>query len=232
MTAPVDAVLFDLDDTLCSYRRSSAELLAVAFDAAGVEPFFDAADYHETYDDLLGTDEMDAMADFRTACFVSLAEEAGRDPAVAREVAAAYAAERDQSAVEPASGLRATLDALAADHRLGLVTNGPRDMQREKLSAVGLDDHFETAVFAGDGAPAKPDPEPFHRALDDLGVSPERAVHVGNSLRTDVAGARAAGLRAAWIPDGDGAVGEDFPPDPEPDYHLDGFDALAAPPWR
>lgn len=32
MTAPVDAVLFDLDDTRCSYRRSSAELLAVAFD--------------------------------------------------------------------------------------------------------------------------------------------------------------------------------------------------------
>jgi len=51
-------------------------------------------------------------------------------------------------------------------------------------------------VFAGHETPPKPDPEPFRRALDDLGVAPERAVHVGDSLATDVAGAARAGLRA------------------------------------
>lgn len=228
MVAPVDAVLFDLDDTLCSYRRSGSELLDVAFDAAGVEPFFTVGEYHDRYDALLGSEEMgEGMTDFRAACFVDLAEQKGRGPAVARAVAAAYAAERDQTAVEPAPDLHRTLDAVAADHRVGLVTNGPRDMQRRKLSALDLDGYFEAAVFAGDGAPAKPDPEPFHRALDELDARPERAVHVGNSLTTDVAGARAAGVRAAWLPDDD--PGSD--PEPEPDYRLDRFDALAAPPW-
>ncbi|PSQ56909.1 haloacid dehalogenase, partial [Halobacteriales archaeon SW_7_71_33] len=37
MTAvDVETVLFDLDDTLCTYRRSGAELLSLAFDRVGV----------------------------------------------------------------------------------------------------------------------------------------------------------------------------------------------------
>jgi putative hydrolase of the HAD superfamily len=45
----------------------------------------------------------------------------------------------------------------------------------------------------------KPDPAPFHRVLDGLEIVPDRAVHVGNSLESDVAGARAAGVPAVWF---------------------------------
>ena len=41
---------------------------------------------------------------------------------------------------------------------------------------------------------SKPAAEIFHHALDPLGVAPQRALYVGDTVRYDVRGARAAGL--------------------------------------
>lgn len=220
----VDAVLFDLDDTLCAYQRTSGEVLDVAFERAGVDPFFDVDAYYSRFDDYLG--DAETVGELREHCFVDIAEQAGRDPDLALQVADAYAAERDQSSVDPLDGAAEAVDALAEDHHLGLVTNGPPGMQREKLAAVGLDGAFDVSVFAGFEAPAKPDPAPFHRALDALAVPADRAVHVGNSLRTDVPGAQRAGLRAAWLRQ------DDADPDPQPEYVLEGMADLTERPWR
>ncbi|HKB30211.1 MAG TPA: HAD-IA family hydrolase [Streptosporangiaceae bacterium] len=46
---------------------------------------------------------------------------------------------------------------------------------------------------------SKPDPRIFHLALDALGSRPEHAIHVGDSLRADVEGARAAGIRPVHL---------------------------------
>lgn len=225
MTGDIDTVLFDLDDTLCAYRRPADAVLAAAFERAGVRSCFSVADYYDAYDDYL--EESDGIRDLRARCFGDLAADAGHHRDTGRAVAEAYAAERDQGSVTLLDGAREALDALAGAHRLGLVTNGAPEMQREKLAAVGLEDDFEAIVCAGYDAPAKPSPEPFDVALSALDSSPDRAVHVGNSPSTDVAGARAAGVRAAWIPDGD--AGER--PDPAPDYTLESLADLRTPPW-
>lgn len=221
----IDGVLFDLDDTLCAYRRPSAEVLATAFERAGVEPLFSVGDYFRAFDDHIRPGQpFDAQ---RESCFAALAGERGVDPEVGRAVARAFAGERDHREVDCTPGAREALETLAGSHRVGLVTNGPPDMQSIKLEALGLADAFETVVHAGHDAPAKPAPEPFHRALEALSVEPERAVHVGNSLSADVAGAKAAGLRAAWLagtPDAD-------PGDHAPDYVLSSLAELAEPPW-
>lgn len=227
MAGSIDVVLFDLDDTLCAYRRSPGEVLSASFSRAGIEPFFSVTDYYARYDEYL--EESSGIDDLRRQCFGDLAAESGYDRDLGVAVAAAYSRERDQRAVAVLDGAREALDALDRDHRLGLVTNGDPAMQREKLAAVDLADPFETFVFAGFDAPPKPAPDPFERALEELAATPERAVHVGNSLATDVAGARAAGVDAAWIPDG-----ADVPatPDPEPTYVLDSLADLTAPPWE
>lgn len=218
----VDAVLFDLDDTLCEYRRSGAQLLALAFEDVDVAPFFSVNDYYGRYDEFIA--ESDSMVDLREHCFATLATERGHDPEVGRAVARAYAAERDHQDVRSLPGAQEAVEALTADHRLGLVTNGSPEMQRRKLNAVGLADAFEAVLHAGYEAPAKPDPEPFHLTLDALEATPEEAVHVGNSLTTDVPGAQAAGVQAAWLSDGSD-------PEPVPEYTLNSLHDLCKPPW-
>jgi len=187
---PVEAVLFDLDDTICEYRQSVAELVAHSFDAVGVEPFFTTDQYRERFGEYV--EECDGVDEIRERSFVALAEERGRDPDLARELAAAYAAERDQADVEFLPGAKEAVETLCERYRAGVVTNGAPEMQSEKLRSLGIEGRFETVVHAGHDTPAKPDPEPFEVAMEALGMSAERAVKVGNSLSTDVAGAHAA----------------------------------------
>lgn len=207
----LDAVLFDLDDTLCRYRRSGAELLAAAFERTGHEPFVTREEYHARYPEFV--DESDSMADLRERCFAAIAAAKGRDPEDGRRLARAYAEERDHGNVEPLEGLEEALAAVA-DVPVGVVTNGSPEMQSAKLAALGLADAFDVVVHAGYDAPAKPSPEPFEAALAALDASADRAVHVGNSLASDVAGAHAAGVRSVWVP------ATDESPDPEPDHAL------------
>lgn len=225
MSDPVEAVLFDVDGTICEYRRSGADLLALAFETVGVEPFFAIEDYYDRFGD--AAHHHDTIDDIRSHCFAELADAAGRDPAVGRRVASAYADERDHANVDFLPGAEAAIEALGAEYPIGVVTNGGPWMQSSKLAALGVAECFDSIVYAGHDVPAKPSPDPFHEALDPMDVPAGRAVHVGNSLDADVQGAHAAGLRSAWLDrDGESA------PRPEPEYVLDSMADLAEPPWR
>lgn len=222
----VEAVLFDLDDTVWEYRRTKADLLAVAFERVGVEPCFAPDDYRATMRRHL--DDVDEVAELRRRCFGDLVSEAGHDRSLGAELAAAYTDERDYRDVRLLPGARETLDALAETYRLAAVTNGARVAQEAKFDELDLDDAFECVVYAGEDALAKPDPEPFAVALDELGVPPERAVHVGNSLTNDVVGARRAGIRSVWVPREESGVDGDR----RPDFRVDDIGDLRDRPWE
>jgi putative hydrolase of the HAD superfamily len=221
---PVETVLFDLDDTLCEYRRSSDDLIELAYEAVGVEPFFGQAEYETRYREF--ADESENVRDLRERCFAAIAADRGRDPALGRDIARAFAGERDHANVRPLPGAQEAVETLAERHRIGVVTNGAPGMQRQKLAALPFADAFETVVHAGYDAPAKPAADPFHAALGDLDSHPHRAVHVGNSLSSDVAGAHNAGLRSVWLRQPDG------PGDHRPHFTVDGLTELATPPWE
>jgi FMN phosphatase YigB (HAD superfamily) len=80
-----------------------------------------------------------------------------------------------------------------------LVTNGPSDLQREKLSCLGISTSFAAIAISGEHRAAKPDPAIFMTALTQLGVEAHEAWHVGDSLDHDIAGAHASGLLAVWL---------------------------------
>jgi len=89
----------------------------------------------------------------------------------------------------------------AAKHKLpmAVVTNGPSDVQRDKIEAIDVAKHVDVIVISGERGVAKPNPSIFRLTLDELGVEPEDAWCVGDSLATDVAGACAAGMAAVWV---------------------------------
>lgn len=213
MTSEFDAFLFDIDGTICEYERTTADMLPVAFDRAGVEPFFEPAVYEARFDEFI--DEAEDMRDLRQRCFAAIARERGHDPELGRAVARAYAAERDHTNVSFLDGARETLDRLASRNPVAAVTNGSPQMQTPKLDALDVD-CFRTVVHAGYETPAKPDPEPFRVALVALDADPERTLYVGNSVETDVVGAKNAGLPVAWL-----ANGSEETPEPAPEYVID-----------
>jgi putative hydrolase of the HAD superfamily len=124
--------------------------------------------------------------------------------------------------VEALTGARDTLSALrACGVRTALICDTgltPGRVVRHHLDRHGLLEHLEICIFSDEVGEPKPRARVFHAALEPLGVEAERAVHVGDLKRTDVAGAHRVGMRAVRItdlhddpsdlPDADAIVGD------------------------
>jgi putative hydrolase of the HAD superfamily len=106
---------------------------------------------------------------------------------------------------------------------VALITNGASDTQRHKLEVLGISAWFDVVVISGEAGVAKPDPLVFASALDQLAVAPQNTWHVGDSLESDVAGAKGAGLTAVWL-NREGATRRDD--DPEPDLEIRSLSSL------
>ena len=83
---------------------------------------------------------------------------------------------------------------------LAVLTNGLPSVQARKVAALGLEPLVDHVIYADDHAPGgKPHAAAFAEALRCLGADPQRTLMVGDDVRCDVEGARAAGLRAVWL---------------------------------
>jgi putative hydrolase of the HAD superfamily len=67
------------------------------------------------------------------------------------------------------------------------------------LRDLGLADSVDVIIYSSKAGSAKPDPVIFQSALAALRVSPQAAIHVGDSTQADVAGAAAAGIAGLLI---------------------------------
>jgi putative hydrolase of the HAD superfamily len=120
------------------------------------------------------------------------------------ELDVAFAVKGVWSRLAPGSldGLRALAE---TGVRLAIVSNSDGTLE-QRLRAEGI-----CQVGPGEGVPmtividsdvvgvAKPDPAIFRIALDAVGVAPERALHIGDTVGADVDGALAAGVRPVHL---------------------------------
>ena len=81
----------------------------------------------------------------------------------------------------------------------GIVTNGSSDVQGMKLDNAGIRPLCDIAVVSRDVGVHKPDPAIFRFAAACLGVHPADCLFIGDHLKNDVIGARAAGMRALLV---------------------------------
>ena len=92
-----------------------------------------------------------------------------------------------------------TLEALAGQGMpLAVVSNWDSYLPR-LLELRGLSEYFQTVSVSAIEETGKPDAEIFRRTCARMSVAPEQALHVGDSLRDDFEGARAAGLKALLL---------------------------------
>jgi len=209
----IQAVLFDLDDTLFDHQGCSREALAIVQDAHDVlraMPFdalqrAHAALLEELHGEvMLGRVSVD---DARVERFRRLLQAAGArvSSSIAGELAVTYR-ETYRARRRAVQGAAELMAAVKRHARIAIVSNNIRDEQEEKLQVCGLEAFVDALVVSEEAQVSKPDPGIFRIALDLLRVEPLQAVMIGDSWAADVVGARAAGIPAIWFNPGRAAA--------------------------
>ncbi|MDZ5622682.1 HAD family hydrolase [Nocardioides sp. HM23] len=201
---PVTGVLFDLDDTLFDHRGAADRGLRAWLSGLGldgileehVERWFALETFHH---ERFQRGEISHVDQRRARIRAFLHGWDLADDAVADDTFAGYLACYRAAWSAFADAAAALEQALAAGLRVGILTNGEQSIQETKVRRTGLAT-YDVPVFASSSLPAaKPDPRAFRTACADLGVDPGGVVMVGDSLRHDVEGARAAGMSGVLI---------------------------------
>ncbi len=217
-------IVFDLDDTLYPERQFVLSgFRAVAAWAASVLGLPEERSYDELHELFAAGVRGDTFNQWLAAHDIEPQEYI---PAMV----AAYREHQPQIAFH--DGAAEMLRQLATTHRLGVVTDGPLDVQRRKAVALGLEPLVDAVVYSDElGRDAwKPSPRPFAEVLRRLGTVAEASVYVADNPAKDFLGARRAGMASIRIRHADGLHVEEEPESAEyaPDLEIASFDEILA----
>ncbi len=199
-------VLFDVNGTLLDPRALTASWEGTP-PALGLS-VLDQTVLQSMVDTIGG--EFRPFADYIRAALAHRAELLGLgDDAVEAGMRAATALPPYPDAADALARLR------VAGHTPSAVTNSAADAARAALGEAGLLEHMHAVVGADAVGAYKPDPRVYRNALDVLGLDAGATWFVAGHW-WDVAGAKRAGMRTAWIARDEGAL---LSSAPEPDVH-------------
>ncbi|KAM3931559.1 N-acylneuraminate-9-phosphatase [Leptodactylus fuscus] len=204
----IKAVFFDLDNTLIdtsgASRKAIGEVMKLLVDksqfseeeARVICNHFQTKLLHETFDSSNMT-----IDDLRVSHFETSMQEirSGDHKDLAKECYDLWKTIRLQLMTLPES-TKNMLSELRKSANLVLLTNGNRQVQREKIEACGVGPYFDAVVVGGEHTEEKPAPSIFLHCCDLVQVKPEDCVMVGDNLDTDILGGLNAGLKATiWL---------------------------------
>lgn len=199
----IRAVLFDLDETLYSFKEANAHAVGVVADRFEKETGFP----HERFDEenwrlfhkqceRVG---LQAGCHSRGVRFQMFCEEHGFPLRLAAPMNDLFW-NSFLEVMKPYPGAAETFDEIRARGlRLGIGTNMTADWQLKKLAVLGLIDKIDFVVSSEESGADKPDPNLFRICAEKAGCAPNECVFVGDSLEHDVAGSKAVGMRPVWI---------------------------------
>jgi len=211
----LEAVCFDLDDTLYSYEK---------YARAGLHA---AADYLESETGYQLREELLALYFDRertAGTFDRVVERYDLSESYVEGLVEAF-----HSATTPLSpypGTEQALDSLASAYRLGLITDGREGFA--KLDRLGITDRFDEILVTPTIDSSKHEPGVFERVLGNLGVCAEEAMYVGDDPRVDLPVPNDLGMWTVRLRRGRYAALEPDSPDAQPDYRIGSIDALPA----
>jgi len=203
MTLPIQAILFDIDDTLFPTTAFAQEARQAAVHAM-VEAGLDFPE-ERVFEELL-----EVIAEFSSNYshhfnkLVQRLDPTGkRTPNTDLVVAAGVSAYHDTKfrSLTPFEDVPRMLQC-ARDRGwvVGVISHGWTSKQAEKLVRLGLADLFDPrAIFISEQIGInKPNPKLYTRACELLGLDPRAVVYVGDSPAHDIAPARSLGMTTVW----------------------------------
>ena len=209
---PIRAVLFDFDDTLVDSREALRELgkhwygtLPSDSRPASEDKFIDeTVEAFSAQSSLL--DYYVKILEIWPGCFENM------------EVALEAHGLAAPNAVSVVERTRTMLrDLKDAGVPVGVVTNGPTEMQWAKVRNTGVADIVDAVVVSEEFGVNKPDPAIFNHALSLIGASASETLFVGDNTEADIGGASGVGMRTAWMSHGRSWEIDSY----RPDYVID-----------
>lgn len=208
------AIFIDLDETLCDTRKATdlakallAETVRARFAVDGV--LF--ADRYETgfyrrWSDIQRARYLPIIKQrgedaFRVQLMIDLLAELGSgevSQATAQELQHQF--DRDRlAAFDFFPGIEAFLAEARQLFTTVVITNGPLFSQIPKIEAVNLAAHVDHIIIGGQEPEEKPARSIFEKALKLADCDAHEAIHVGDSLAADIAGAHGSCITSVWV---------------------------------
>ena len=192
-----DKILIDLDDTLLDFHTANRRAVAALMEELNLasDTVFDEyqAVNHACWAALeRGEMDQETLHVERFRRFLA-SKNRGDDPA---RTADRFAVLLGRQAME-IPGAYEMLRAIAARRPVVFLSNGITAIQRARLSRSRLTEFAAKVVISQEAGVSKPDPRIFEIALD--GTAPERALMIGDGIKSDVLGANRAGVDVCWF---------------------------------
>jgi len=202
MGAKYKSLFFDADDTLFDYPRAERAALRACLLEFGlrIERGILIDSYRRHNLELWQAFERGEtdQASLRVERFRRLANEFGIPDLPLDRISSFYLeALSGQPQLFP--GALATVRALTKKFPLALITNGIAAVQRRRFAASPITRYFQAVVISEEVGVAKPDPRIFAPALQKIGVEAGDVLYVGDSVTSDMAAARNAGMDFCWF---------------------------------
>ncbi len=208
MTYP-HAIIFDLDDTILDTTLSADRLWSRAAEKFAKQADLDATAFDaqmkisrewfwsDPKRNLAG--RMD-LYKARSGCVEHALKTLDASNAQLATSIADWFTQRRITAMQPFDGAIDTLHTLKqAGVRLGLISNGKGETQRDKVIRFGLEPLFDCIILEGEFGTGKPDRRVFDHALDELQAKPSDTWMVGDNLQWEVAAPQALGIKGIWV---------------------------------
>ncbi|MFZ1388956.1 MAG: HAD family hydrolase [Thiolinea sp.] len=132
------------------------------------------------------------LTTLRTHWLQQLMLEAGYEREIADQAFQVFWQARNQ--VEFFPDVLSTLERLAQNYSLGVISNGNADVHH-----IGIGHLFKFALSSAEVGVAKPHPAIFQQALSQAQIHADEMVYVGDDPEKDVIGAQQVGLRTIWF---------------------------------
>ena len=212
-------ILFDADHTLFDFDRSARISLIDTLERNGVtlpdntiERYFEInkncwRDYE------MGLIDRETLAHRRFELFFDEAGVSNVDP---RDFNAEYLSQLPLHPyfLESAPEL---IRKVGQRFRMGIITNGLKEVQRPRLKNSGIDRHFDVIVVSGEIGLAKPSNAYFQYVHDKIDRPDKSSVLVvGDGIHSDMRGGIDFGYRTCWY----NPAGAEAPKDCQPEYDI------------
>ncbi|MBP1995442.1 HAD family hydrolase [Paenibacillus eucommiae] len=190
------AVIFDLDNTLVNRKlafQSYAKLFTEKFVEIADEDSTETVNYIISADQNGYRKKRDLYEELRSKLAMK------NEQTTVEDMLEYWFAEFFKSSILMQGALE-VLDTIKGQNiKLGMITNGSVHSQYAKIDAVGIRDYFHTIIVSDEVGIKKPDPKIFSMALENLNISGENVLFVGDHPSNDVKGALDAGMHAVWL---------------------------------